>query len=138
MRHHPILKVSRMHKGVDILVGTGTPVYATGDGIVMRAGRSSGFGINVVLQHPKAGYETVYAHFSRLAEGITEGRRVKRGDLIGYSGNTGLSKSPHLHYEVHELGGRALNPIYFFAPSMTPQQFKELKRASENSTVSLD
>jgi len=138
MRHHPILKITRMHKGVDILVGTGTPVYATGDGVVTRAGRTSGYGINVVLQHPKAGYETLYAHLSKIPKGIKEGTRVKRGDLIGLSGNTGLSKSPHLHYEVHDLSGRGLNPIYFFAPSMTPRQFKELQRASENSTVSLD
>lgn len=138
MRHHPILKITRMHKGVDILAATGTPVYATGDGVVTRAGRNSGYGINVIIQHPKAGYETLYAHLSKIPNGIKEGTRVKRGDLIGLSGNTGLSKSPHLHYEVHDLNGRGLNPIYFFAPSMTPRQFKELQRASENSTVSLD
>jgi murein DD-endopeptidase MepM/ murein hydrolase activator NlpD len=138
MRHHPILKITRLHKGVDILVGTGTPVYATGDGVVTRAGRNSGYGINIVLQHPKAGYETLYAHLSKIPNGIKEGTRVKRGDLIGLSGNTGLSKSPHLHYEVHDLDGRGLNPIYFFAPSMTPQQFKQLQKASESSTISLD
>ncbi len=138
MRRHPILKFTRMHKGIDILVGTGTPVFATGEGVIKEAERSSGYGLNVVISHPEAGYATRYAHLSRIPANIRPGVRVKRGELIGLSGNTGLSKSPHLHYEVHDREGRALNPIYFFAPSMTPQQYKALLAASESSSISLD
>ncbi len=138
MRRHPILKFTRMHNGIDILAGTGTPVFVTGDGVVKSAGRSSGYGLNVVVEHPKAGYETLYAHLSRIPAQIQPGRTVKRGEQIGLSGNTGLSKAPHLHYEVHDLDGRPLNPIHFFAPSMTPQQYKALLAASENTSISLD
>ena len=138
MRNHPILKITRMHKGIDILVGTGTPVYATGDGVVKEAGRSAGYGLAVVIEHPEAGFRTRYAHLSVIPGHIRPGRSVTRGEQIALSGNTGLSKSPHLHYEVHDLDGQALNPIHFFAPSMTPQTYQALREAAEASTMSLD
>jgi len=138
MRRHPILKVTRMHKGIDITANRGTPVYAAGDGVVVEAGRAAGYGINVVIEHAKAGYRTRYAHLSRIASGIRSGSRVTRGQQIALSGNTGLSKAPHLHYEVEDLDGRLLNPIHFFAPSVSPQEYRELVAASERSTVSLD
>ena len=139
MRHHPILKIRKLHPGVDIPLDTGTPIFATGDGIVEKAEYNvNGYGYHVVVMHPKAGYKTLYAHLSKIPDHIRPGRQVKRGERLGLSGNTGLSKAPHLHYEVHDMEGRRLNPIRFFAPSMTPQQYKALLAASEIEAVSLD
>ena len=139
MRRHPILKILKLHPGVDIPVDTGTPVYATGDGVVEKAEYNvNGYGYHVVVIHPKAGYKTLYAHLSKIPAHIQPGRRVKRGEQIGLSGNTGLSAAPHVHYEVHDLEGRRLNPIRFFAPSMTPQQYRALLAESEQVLVSLD
>ncbi len=138
MRYHPILKIQRPHLGVDINVNTGTPVVASGDGIVLRAGVGNGFGNYVKIEHPTAGYITLYAHLKRFERGIRPGTRVTRGQVIGYSGSTGLSKSPHLHYEVHDSEGRALNPIYFLAPSLTPSAYQEILREAENTTTIFD
>jgi len=138
LRFHPILKVKRMHYGIDLMVDRGTPVVSAGDGVILEVGRGNGFGNYVKVEHRDAGYVTLYAHLSRFAEGTRRGRAVKRGDLIAYSGNSGLSSAPHLHYEVHDLDGRALNPVYFFAPSMTPLAYRELLRQSEQGTVSFD
>ncbi|MFQ5569007.1 MAG: M23 family metallopeptidase [Rhodothermales bacterium] len=139
MRHHPILKVYRLHPGVDIPTPTGTPVYATGDGIVKKAGRNSGgYGIHIIIEHSQAGYQTLYGHLSKIPSHIRPGRRVKRGEQIGLSGNTGLSAAPHVHYEVRTLEGKLLNPVHFFALSMTPQQYNTLLAEMEKSTISLD
>ena len=138
MRNHPILKIRKLHTGVDIPVLRGTPVYVTGDGIVEKAGYTSGYGRRVLIRHPIAGYKTLYAHLSKIPSHITPGRIVKRGEQIALSGNTGLSMAPHVHYEVQDLDGRKLNPIRFFAPSMTPQQYKTLLAEAKNSTVALD
>lgn len=138
MRNHPILKIVKMHPGVDIPVPRGSAVYATGDGVVEKAGYTSGYGLRVLIQHPIAGYKTLYAHLSKIPPHMTPGRLVKRGEQIALSGNTGLSVAPHVHYEVQDLDGRKLNPIRFFAPSMTPQQYKLLLAASKSTSVSLD
>ncbi|QXD13974.1 M23 family metallopeptidase [Rhodocaloribacter litoris] len=138
MRFHPILRVRRMHYGVDVLVPRGTPVVATGDGVIEEAGKGSGYGNYVKVKHPTLGYSTLYAHLSRIPGHIRRGRKVKRGEVIGYSGNTGLSNAPHLHYEVHDADGRALNPIFFFAPGLTPTEYQRLLEAAEQSTTSLD
>ena len=139
MRHHPILRIRKLHPGVDIPVDTGTPVFATGDGIVEKSEYNvNGYGYHIVISHPKAGYKTLYAHLSKIPDHIQPGRRVKRGERIGLSGNTGLSAAPHVHYEVHDLEGGRLNPIRFFAPSMTPQQYRALLAESEQASVSLD
>jgi murein DD-endopeptidase MepM/ murein hydrolase activator NlpD len=138
MRYHPILKIRRMHYGVDINVNTGTPVVAAGDGIILEARVGNGWGNFVKIQHPTAGYTTLYAHLRGFAKGIRKGVRVSRGELIAYSGNTGLSKSPHLHYEVHDAEGRALNPVYFLAPSLTPSAYQEILREAENTTTIFD
>ncbi|MFC2135729.1 M23 family metallopeptidase [Bacteroidota bacterium] len=110
MRLHPILKIRRMHTGQDIVCGTGTKVYASGGGKVDFAGRRGSLGITVEIDHG-FGYRTVYGHLSKLL--CRKGQKVKRGDLIALSGNTGrLSLGPHLHYEVrHE--GIAKNPRDF-------------------------
>jgi murein DD-endopeptidase MepM/ murein hydrolase activator NlpD len=109
MRYHPILKRKRMHSGLDILSNIGEPVYATADGKVRLAGRNGGMGKMIRIDHG-FGYKTSYAHLSKIK--VKRGAKVKRGDLIGYSGNSGLSTGPHLHYEVHH-NGIALNPRNF-------------------------
>lgn len=138
MRRHPILKIVRPHRGVDILVPRGSDVVAPGDGVVLDVGRGGGLGKFVRLSHPSIGYVTTYAHLSEVPDGIKRGRRVKRGDVIGKSGNTGLSKAPHLHYEVRDDQGRPFNPIYFFAPSMTPAEYEKLLAESQRGETSLD
>lgn len=107
MRTHPVLRQRRQHNGVDIAAPTGTPVYATADGIVGRADWFSSYGLYISIDHG-ADLETRYAHLSRLA--VAAGDRVEKGDLIGYVGSTGRSTGPHLHYEVR-VDGVAVNPI---------------------------
>ena len=138
IRMHPTLKVRKMHHGIDILVRTGSPVFAAGDGIVRKARYSSTFGQYIEIEHSSAQYSTCYGHLSQIPRHIRPGTKVKRGEQIGLSGNTGRSDGPHLHYEVRDLEGRSLNPVYFFAPSMTPAQYKKLLAESERSQISLD
>lgn len=129
MRMHPILKINKFHKGMDFSASTGTPVYASGNGKVIRAQRSSTFGKVIYIEHGY-GYRTIYAHLSKMV--VRRGATVKRGDLIGYVGSTGLSVSPHLHYEVHK-NGRPLNPIYFYYGNLSPDEFATLQKTSEDS-----
>jgi len=138
MRFHPVLKVRRMHYGIDVAVWTGTEVVATGDGVVRAAGRGSTLGNYVKIEHTNAGYTSVYGHLSKIPKEIRRGVHVKRGDVIALSGNTGLSSAPHLHYEIHDASGRALNPLSFLAPSMTPSEYQKLIEETRRSTVSLD
>jgi murein DD-endopeptidase MepM/ murein hydrolase activator NlpD len=138
MRFHPILRVRRMHHGLDIVVPIGTPVHATGDGVVREAGRNAGYGKYVEIEHTSTGYTTLYAHLDQIHPHVRRGVRVKRGDEIALSGNTGRSTGPHLHYEVRDSDGRTLNPIYFIAPSMTPQEYQRLLASSELDAASLD
>lgn len=107
MRDHPVLRQRRRHNGVDLAAPTGTPIYATADGIVGRADWFSSYGLYVSIDHG-ADLETRYAHMSRLA--VAAGERVRKGDVIGYVGSTGRSTGPHLHYEVR-VDGVAVNPI---------------------------
>ena len=107
MRFHPILGYSRLHAGVDYAAPTGTPIYAVADGRVSYAGRHGGHGNYVKLSHV-GGLGTGYAHMSRIA--VSSGETVRRGQVIGYVGSTGLSTGPHLHYEVYR-GGRTVNPL---------------------------
>lgn len=109
MRRHPILRRNRMHNGVDYAAPRGTPIYASGDGVVKQAGWKAGYGRWISIRH-KNGYETGYAHQSRIAKGIRPGVRVKQGQVIGYVGSTGFSTGPHLHYEVR-VNGRPVNPL---------------------------
>jgi murein DD-endopeptidase MepM/ murein hydrolase activator NlpD len=107
MRAHPVLGGMRKHSGIDLAAPTGTPVYATADGVVSRADWYSSYGLYISLEHG-ASLQTRYAHLSRLA--VATGDVVKKGDLIGYVGSTGRSTGPHLHYEVR-VDGLAVNPI---------------------------
>jgi murein DD-endopeptidase MepM/ murein hydrolase activator NlpD len=109
MRRHPILGYTRMHRGIDFAAPTGTPIYAAGDGRLVRVGRYGGYGNYIRIQHGE-GYATAYAHLSRFAEGMRSGRRVEQGDVIGYVGSTGRSTGPHLHFEVLE-NGEQVDPL---------------------------
>ena len=102
-RKHPILGFTKMHTGTDFAAPTGTPILASGDGLVVRAQWCGGGGNCVKIKHNRV-YQTVYAHMSKFARGIKKGARVKQGQIIGYVGSTGLSTGPHLHYEVIENG----------------------------------
>lgn len=138
VRFHPVLKVRRMHPGLDFHAPIGTPIYASGDGVIDEAKSGGGLGRYVKIMHKTAGYVTVYAHMSKIAPGLRAGKSIKRGDLIGYSGNTGLSEAPHLHYEVRDLEGNQLNPIHFLAPSLTPAEYERLMSEAESTTFIFD
>lgn len=129
MRMHPILKINKFHKGMDFTAPKGTPVYASGDGKIHRAQRSSTFGKVVYIDHGY-GYTTIYAHLSKMV--VRRGKAIKRGDLIGYVGSTGLSVAPHLHYEVHK-NGIAVNPINFYYGDLSVAEFADLQQTSEES-----
>ncbi len=107
-RLHPVYRTTRPHLGVDYVASTGTPIVATGDGTVLRAGRWGTYGIIVTLRHAK-GIETRYGHMSRVASGIRPGVRVRQGQVIGYVGMTGTATGPHIHYEFIQ-NGRHIDP----------------------------
>ncbi len=109
MRFHPVLGYSRMHKGIDFAVPVGTPVMAAGSGVVQIAGHLGGYGNYLRINHQN-GYGTAYGHLSRLAPGIRAGSHVRQGQVVAYSGNTGLSTGPHLHYEIL-VNGNQVNPL---------------------------
>lgn len=109
-RMHPVLKVAKLHKGVDWAAPIGTPVFAAFDGVIASAGDGKGYGNLVRISHPGNGLETRYAHLNAFADGITTGATVQAGTLIGYVGTTGLSTGPHLHFEVYE-GAEAVDPL---------------------------
>jgi len=133
MRFHPILKTLRMHTGVDITAPRGTPVYATADGTVSRKQGYSGYGTNVIIDHDYS-YETLYGHLSKKS--VKPGQKVKRGELIGYVGNTGLSLGPHLHYEVWK-SGKPVNPVHYFVSDITPEEYNEILESSKKVNQAL-
>ena len=114
-RKHPILGFTKMHTGTDFAAPTGTPILASGDGLVVRAQWCGGGGNCVKIKHNRV-YQTVYAHMSKFGKGIKKGTRVKQGQIIGYVGSTGLSTGPHLHYEVIE-NGKKINSQKLKLPS---------------------
>jgi murein DD-endopeptidase MepM/ murein hydrolase activator NlpD len=114
-RKHPILGFTKMHTGTDFAAPTGTPILASGDGLVVRAQWCGGGGNCVKIKHNRV-YQTVYAHMSKFGKGIKKGVRVKQGQIIGYVGSTGLSTGPHLHYEVIE-NGKKINSQKLKLPS---------------------
>ncbi|MEM9023325.1 MAG: M23 family metallopeptidase [Bacteroidota bacterium] len=134
-RVHPIYKVTKFHAGIDFTAPTGTEIYATGSGIVERAdSKASGFGKHVVVNHGY-GYKTRYAHMSRFA--VRPGQKVKRGDVLGYVGNTGLSSGPHLHYEV-EKGNTKIDPINYFFDDLSPEEYDRMIDISSRTNQSFD
>lgn len=117
-RWHPVLSKWRSHKGVDYAAPKGTPIYASGDGKVSFVGTKGGYGKTIFLQHGGK-YTTVYAHMSRYAKGIKNGKRIKQGQIIGYVGSTGLASGPHLHYEFR-VNGVHRNPLTIKLPAAEP------------------
>jgi murein DD-endopeptidase MepM/ murein hydrolase activator NlpD len=128
-RRHPILGYSKMHKGLDFAVSSGTPIKAAGDGVVEFSAYNGSYGNLVRLQHANS-YKTQYAHMSRFARGIRTGVRVKQGQIIGYVGTTGRSTGPHLHYEVLHHGMN-LNPASIKSTPGRILQGSELARFME-------
>ncbi len=134
-RRDPFTKARKKHYGMDFTAPKGTPVYATGDGVVVRAdNRSSGYGKHIRIDHGY-GYMTLYAHLSKY--NVRRKKRVKRGDLIGYVGSTGRSMAPHLHYEVFK-DNRRINPINFYYGSLSPEEYTAMLKAASQENQSLD
>lgn len=132
-RYHPILKRLRAHTGVDIAAPKGTPVYATADGTVTSESPGGGYGLVVVINHGYT-YKTLYAHLSKKT--VKPGQKVKRGQVIGYVGSTGMSTGSHLHYEVIKNGQR-VNPVYYFNSDITPEEYNKILESSKRVNQSL-
>ncbi len=123
MRIHPIYKVKKMHTGIDFAAAIGTPIYATADGTIDVLQNSfSGYGKMIEIDHG-FGYRSRYAHMHGFA--VRQGQRVKRGDLIGYVGDTGISTAPHLHYEVL-INGVQVNPVHYFFNDLTTAEYEKI------------
>jgi murein DD-endopeptidase MepM/ murein hydrolase activator NlpD len=133
-RFHPILKKWKDHDGLDFTAPTGTPVYATGDGIITASYRSSSYG-NVLFVNHGYGYQTRYAHLTEYI--VARGESVKRGQVIGYVGSTGRSQAPHLHYEVL-FNYKPINPINFFQRDLDNEEYEKLIEISQQETIPLD
>lgn len=134
-RIHPIYKTYMMHAGIDFTAPIGTEIYATGNGVVAKTEYNGrGYGNNVVIQHGY-GYSTLYGHMSRFA--VRPGQRVKRGDVIGYVGNTGSSTGPHVHYEVIK-NGKKIDPINFFFNDLTAEEYEKIREQASQSNQSFD
>ncbi len=135
MRIHPIYGIAKMHPGLDFTAPQGTPIYATGDGIVTYSGPGAGTGNFVLINHGY-GYESKYLHMVRIK--ARAGQRVKRGEVIGWVGSTGATTGPHCHYEVH-INGTPVDPVYFFFNDLTAEQYdRVLKIAATGSAKSFD
>jgi len=134
-RKHPILGYTKMHTGTDFAAPTGTPIMASGDGKVTKAGWCGGGGNCVKIKHNST-YQTVYAHMSKFGRGIKRGARVKQGQIIGYVGSTGLSTGPHLHYEVIE-NGKKINSQKLKLPSGKVLKGNE-RKSFEVSKIKID
>jgi murein DD-endopeptidase MepM/ murein hydrolase activator NlpD len=135
MRSDPFTKVRKMHWGMDFTAPRGTPIYASGDGKVIRAdSRASGYGKHIRIDHG-FGYISLYAHLYKY--NVRKNQKVKRGDLIGFVGSTGRSQAPHLHYEISKDGKR-INPINFYYGSLTAEEFNKLLEHASLENQSLD
>ena len=134
-RTDPFTKVRKMHEGMDFTAKIGTPIYATGDGVVARADNSaSGYGNHIVIRHGY-GYETLYGHLSRYK--CRAGQRIKRGDVIGFVGSTGRSQGPHLHYEIHK-NGSVVNPINFYYGNISAVEYTAIAKLATQENQSYD
>ena len=134
-RIHPIYKTKKFHAGMDFSAKTGTPIYTTGDGIVSKVRKSRrGYGNHVIIDHGY-GYKSLYAHMQKYI--VRKGQKVKRGEIIGYVGNTGTSVAPHLHYEVHK-NGKKINPVNFYHNDLTPNQYEKMLEICSQNNQSFD
>lgn len=136
-RYHPILRYRRLHSGIDMTAPVGTPVYATGDGVVRVAGRSSqgysGYGVVALVDHGY-GFQTLYAHMQSVK--VHVGQKVKRGEQIGTVGSSGMSSGNHLHYEVIQNGNK-VDPVYFFFNDLTPEEYEEVLEQARQDNQSM-
>ncbi|OQY04098.1 MAG: peptidase M23 [Bacteroidetes bacterium 4572_117] len=130
-RIHPIYKYRKMHTGVDLTAPRGTKIHAAGDGVVVRSDWAGGYGNCVRINHGY-GYLTLYGHMSKT--NVRPGQKVKRGDVIGYVGSTGLSTSPHLHYEVR-INGKFVNPVNFYHNDLTDEEYDKMIEMSSKSNT---
>lgn len=134
-RIHPVYKIRKFHYGMDFTATTGTEVYATGDGVIKEAtSEHSGYGNLISIDHGY-GYSTIYAHLSKFNK--SAGQKVKRGEVIGFVGSTGISTAPHLHYEVHK-NGEPVNPQFYYYMDLTPQEYERMIAISSNMGQSFD
>lgn len=134
-RTDPVYKTTKFHAGMDFTAPRGTPIYATGDGKVIQAdAKNRGYGNHVRIDHGY-GYVTLYAHMSKF--NCRVGQKVKRGDVIGYVGNTGKSVGPHCHYEVRK-NNNPINPVNFYFNDLTPEQYAKMLELANDPTQSLD
>ena len=134
-RIHPIYKTRKLHAGMDFSAKSGTPIYATGDGKISKSIRSRrGYGNHVIIDHGY-GYKTLYAHMQKYI--VHKGQKVKRGEVIGYVGNTGTSVGPHLHYEVIK-DGKKINPVNFYYNDLTPDEYEKMLEISSQNNQSFD
>ncbi|HHB52436.1 MAG TPA: M23 family metallopeptidase, partial [Saprospiraceae bacterium] len=134
-RNHPIYHIKKFHKGIDFTSPKGTPIQATGNGVVKAVIiKKRGYGKHVIIDHGY-GYETLYGHMSKIL--VKKGDKVVRGQTIGLVGSTGSSTAPHCHYEVH-YKGKAINPIDFVFDGMTPEEYQEFVEKAKAENQSLD
>ena len=134
-RIHPIYKTKKFHYGMDFSAKTGTPIYATGNGRIEKVRKSRrGFGNHVIINHGY-GYKTLYAHMKKYI--VKKGQKVKRGEIIGYVGNTGTSVAPHLHYEVHK-NGKKLDPVNFYYEDLNAEEYEKMIFLSSQPNQSFD
>lgn len=134
-RTDPFYKVTKFHEGIDFTAPVGTEIYSTGDGKVIEVSRSrGGYGNCIVINHGY-GYQTLYAHLSKIE--VKVGQKVKRGQVVGRVGNTGKSTAPHLHYEVHK-NSRTVDPINFFFNDITPEEYELMIELSQRPSQTLD
>lgn len=136
MRYHPVLQYRRQHDGLDFRANVGEEIYATGDGVVEYAALKGTYGRLLIIDHDY-GYESYYAHLSSFAKNIKPGTKVKRGDLIGFTGQSGMVEGPHLHYEVHK-DGEPIDPLNYLFADTTPEEYMMYKDIVENNHKSMD
>ncbi len=136
LRDHPVLGFKRKHNGLDFRADVGTPVYATADGSIRYAGIKGNLGRVVIVEHGY-GYETVYAHLSSYPKEIKVGAKVIRGQNIAFSGDTGMSKGPHLHYEVY-FNGQPVDPLNYLFADISPEEYLMYMEVVERNTESMD
>jgi len=134
-RSDPFTKIRKFHAGMDFSARTGTPIFATGDGVVTAAdNKMSGYGNRVLINHGY-GYQTLYGHMSKFK--VRAGQKVKRGDILGYVGSTGRSEAPHLHYEVHK-NGEVVNPLNFYYGNISAKEYVLISKLANQENQSLD
>ncbi|MEX0780732.1 MAG: peptidoglycan DD-metalloendopeptidase family protein [Balneolales bacterium] len=136
MRLHPAHRTRRMHHGLDFRASIGTPIYATGEGEVIQARRWGTYGNFLEVDHG-FGFKTRYAHLSEFADGIRSGTKVKRGEILGYTGNSGVTTGPHLHYEIR-LDNKSVDPLNYLFGDISPEEYREYQKIAENNPMSMD